>query len=139
MTRRIFSDQMSREDGTPIDFLTNNGTYSAVITAGTNCASVTAASTCYWERNADGLVSVYGTAEITPTAGTTATDFTISLPFVLAANFGGTDEAWGTCNLAGAVGGAVNSTNAAKTMTANYTSGGTSAETVNFCFKYIHA
>lgn len=59
------------------------GTYTPTITAGANVASTTA-YTCYYTRTGN-QVHVWGLVDIDPTAASTATTFSVSLP--IASNF----------------------------------------------------
>jgi hypothetical protein len=112
------------------------GTSSVTLAAGTNVAAVVTPVTLKVEKIGT-HVRVWGQVSIDPTAGATASTFTLSLPYARASNFSGTG---GAAGIAGILGGAVGSclaTNGAKTVTCNYTSGGTAVELVPVSFTYL--
>ncbi len=146
-TSRTKTDEVTAADGGPVTFpagmtiptsngeLVSSATYSATLTAGTNVAAVVTPVTLKYYR-AGTYYHVFGQVSIDPTASATLSAFTLSLNN-RSANFSGTLGAVGSVGLPGAVAsGVCNATNAAKTVTCTYTSGGTAVELVNVDFWY---
>ena len=107
---------------------------SLTLTAGTNVAAVVTPVTLeYFQVGKQ--VCAYGQVSIDPTSSATASVFTLSLPVVPTANFSGTAKLSGTAGI-GVLSGKCTATNAAKTATCNYTSGGTAVELVQVDFCY---
>jgi acyl-coenzyme A thioesterase PaaI-like protein len=69
------------------------GTYTPTGTSVTNVSSTTGNANCHYTRQGS-QVTVYGTADITVTAGSTITVFAVSLP--VASNFTATADCTGT-------------------------------------------
>lgn len=111
------------------------GTASLTLTAGTNVAAVVTPVTLKYYRVGNSACA-YGQVSIDPTAGSTASTFTLSLPVTRSANFSGTGGASGNAGIAGGEVGGCLATNSAKTVTCNYLSGGTAVELVpvHFCY-----
>lgn len=142
LASRFKTDQIVAEDGGAVAFPsgitvpTSNGelvssTYSATVAGTTNVDSVTTPATLNYTRFGNYL-HVWGQVSINPTAGTTLTTFTLSTPVLRSSNFSGTSGAVGAVGLpTTATSGVCNATNSAKTISCTYTSGGTSAESVN--------
>lgn len=141
------TDNVTNEDGGPVAFPAGYtlpsgqmgdsfaGTAALTLTAGTNVAAVVTPVTLkYFKVGAN--VCAYGQVSIDPTAGATASTFTLTLPVLRTANFSGTGGASGTAGILGATVGACLATNAAKTVTCNYVSGGTAVELVPVSFCY---
>lgn len=146
-TSRTKTDEIVARDGGAVTFPsgiympTLNGefiqtTYSATLTAGTNVAAVVTPVTLKYVRMGT-YIHVFGQVSIDPTSGTTLTTFTLSTPVVRSSNFSGTSGAAGSVGLPTAVAsGICSATNAAKTISCTYTSGGTAVELVNVNFWY---
>jgi hypothetical protein len=138
---RTKTDEIVSSSGGPVYFpsgitlSTDDDTYSATLTAGTNVAAVVTPVTL--KRVKVGKYEhVFGQVSIDPTAGSTLSVFTLSLPN-RAANFSGTLGAVGVAGLpAAATAGNCAATNNAKTVSCTYTSGGTAVELVNVSFWY---
>lgn len=140
-------DEITSEEGGPVSFpsgFTGNTTgvgtvYSdsaaLTLTAGTNVAAVVTPVTLEFFRVGK-QVCAYGQVSIDPTAGATATVFTLSLPVVPTANFSGTSKLSGHAGILGGAVGSCLATTAAKTATCNYISGGTPVELVPVSFCY---
>jgi hypothetical protein len=109
-------------------------TASLTVVAGTNIAAVTTPATLNFERVGND-VHVWGEVSLDPTSGSTASTFTVSLPVVRSANFTGTTGANGVSGVTNSIG-VCKATNSAKTVTCNYTSGGTAVESVDVNFWY---
>jgi hypothetical protein len=111
------------------------GTAALTLTAGTNVAAVVTPVTLKYFK-VGSSACVYGQVSIDPTSGATASIFTLTLPTTRAANFSGTGGASGHAGILGAAVGSCLATNAAKTVTCNYVSGGTAVELVpvHFCY-----
>lgn len=141
------TDNITSEDGGAVAFpagLTTpttqigdlqSGTGSLTLTAGTNVAAVVTPVTLKYYRVGNN-VCAYGQVSIDPTAGATASTFTLTLPVTRSANFSGTGGASGNAGILGAEVGACLATNSAKTVTCNYVSGGTAVELVPVSFCY---
>jgi hypothetical protein len=121
---------------TEVGDLVTGASYSATLTAGANVAAVVTPVTLKYLRLGI-YVYVFGQVSIDPTAGATLTTYVLSTPLLRSANFAGTLGAYGTTGLPVSVSaGVCNATNAAKTITCTYTSGGTAVELVNVGFWY---
>lgn len=144
-TSRTKTDQITDSDGGAVEFPagitmpTANGellasTASLTLTAGTNVAAVVTPVTLNYYRIGN-TACAYGQVSIDPTAGATASVFTLTLPVTRSANFSGTAGASGHAGILGAEVGSCLATNGAKTVTCNYVSGGTAVELVpvHFC------
>ena len=107
----------------------SSGTASLTLAAGTNVAAVVTPVTLKYLRVGN-QVCFYGQVSIDPTASATASVFTLTLPVTRSANFSGTGGATGHAGILGAAVGSCLATNAAKTVTCNYVSGGTAVELV---------
>lgn len=143
---RTKTDEITNEDGGPVAFPAGftapttlvgtmySGTSSLTLTAGTNVAAVVTPVVLNMYRIGN-MACAYGQVSIDPTAGATASIFTLTLPVTRSANFSGTAGASGNAGILGAEVGACLATTAAKTVTCNYVSGGTAVELVpvHFC------
>ncbi len=147
-TSRTKTDEVTATDGGPVAFpsgftmptsngeLVSSATYSATLVAGTNVAAVVTPVTLKYARVGNYL-HVFGQVSIDPTSATTLSTFTLTTPIVRSANFTGTSGAAGFAGLPAAVAnGVCAATNSAKTISCNYTSGGTAVELVNVDFWY---
>ncbi len=105
------------------------------LTAGTNVAAVVTPVSLEFYRIGN-TVCVYGQVSIDPTSSATASTFVLATPIVRAVNFSGTGGATGHAGILGAEVGSCLATNAAKTVTCNYISGGTAVELVPVSFCY---
>jgi hypothetical protein len=140
------TDTIRSESGGPVSFdagITlpsiqvgdvHGSTASLTLAAGTNVAAVVTPVTLKYYR-VGGSVCAYGQVSIDPTAGATASIFTLTLP-VARGVFTGTGGAAGSAGILGATSGMCLATNAAATVTCNYVSGGTAVELVpvHFCY-----
>lgn len=110
-------------------------TASLTLVAGTNVAAVVTPVTFKYTRTGN-HVCAFSQVSIDPTAATTASTFTLTLPVVRSANFSGTIGATGHAGILGGAVGSCLATNGAKTITCNYISGGTAVELVpvKFCY-----
>lgn len=134
-----YTDNILSSDGGPVTLpagftapTTGNGNVysssaSLTLTAGTNVAAVVTPVTFEFFRIGK-QVCAYGQVSIDPTSSATASVFTLSLPVIPSANFSGTSKLTGTAGIL--VPGMCLATNAAKTATCNYVSGGTAVELV---------
>lgn len=116
--------------------LVTSASYSATLTAGANVAAVVTPVTLKYLRLGI-YVYVFGQVSIDPTSSATLSTFVLTTPVVRASNFAGTLGAYGTDGLPATVAaGVCSATNAAKTVSCTYTSGGTAVELVNVGFWY---
>jgi len=143
---RTKTDEVTSSDGGPVSFPAGytlptsamgdvfSSTGALTLTAGTNVAAVVTPVTLKYEKFGT-HVHVFGQVSIDPTAGATASVFTLTLP-VARANFSGTSGAAGFAGILGGTVGACLATTAAQTVTCNYVSGGTAVELVPVDFWY---
>lgn len=112
-----------------------SGTAALTLAAGTNVAAVVTPVTLKY-FSVGNQTCAYGQVSIDPTAATTASIFTLTLPRLRSANFTGTGGATGFAGILGGTVGACLATDSAKTVTCNYISGGTAVELVpvKFCY-----
>lgn len=141
------TDAITSSDGGPVSFPSGitlptdavgglkSGTAALTLTAGANVAAVVTPVTLKFLQVGN-QVCAFGQVSIDPTAGATATAFTLTLPVTRAANFSGTGGAAGHAGILGAAVGSCLATNAAKTVTCNYVSGGTAVELVPVSWCY---
>lgn len=113
----------------------HSGTASLTLAAGTNVAAVVTPVTLKYYRDG-GSICAYGQVSIDPTAGATASVFTLTLP-VSRGVFTGTGGATGFAGILGGTVGACLATSAAATVTCNYISGGTAVELVPVHYCYV--
>jgi hypothetical protein len=143
-TSRTRTDEIVSSDGGAVVFPagftapTANGevlasTASLTLVASTNVAAVVTPVVLNYYRIGN-TACAYGQVSIDPTNSATASIFTLTLPVTRAANFSGTAGATGFAGILGAAVGSCLATNAAKTVTCNYVSGGTAVELVPVAF-----
>lgn len=143
---RTKTDEVISTSGGPVSFpggitlptAANGDTFASTaaltLAAGTNVAAVVTPVTLKYTKIGN-HVHVFGQVSIDPTAGATASTFTLTLP-VARANFTGTSGATGWAGILGGTAGACLATNSAQTVTCNYVSGGTAVELVPVDFWY---
>lgn len=148
-TSRTKTDEITNSDGGPVAFpagitvptsevgdIVSSATASLTLAAGANVAAVVTPVTMKYSKLGT-YVHVFGQVSIDPTAGATLSTFTLTLPVTRSANFAGTLGAAGSTGLPASVAaGVCSATNAAKTVSCTYTSGGTAVELVNVDFWY---
>lgn len=141
------TDNITGSDGGPVAFPSGitlptdqsgslqSGTASLTLAASTNVAAVVTPVTLKYFMVGT-QVCAYGQVSIDPTAAATASAFTLTLPVLRSANFTGTGGAAGHAGILGGAVGSCLATNAAKTVTCNYISGGTAVELVPVSWCY---
>lgn len=114
-----------------------SGSYTPTITAVTNVASSTS-NVCFWSRTGN-MVTVTGYLEVDPTAGSTATEFRLSLPITTNMTGGNSGKVAGTmAGLDGAAAGSILADIAGNRASFRYTTPVSAANMgLSFTFSYL--
>lgn len=120
-----------------------SGTYQPTFTAGTNIASNPTTLDSYYSRRGR-FVHVFTVPTVDPTSAATASEFTISLPYVPSANFAdgtqasgfGHNRLWGANTANAWSSGSLISTSGAKTVTMFFTPDDATARAMSINFQF---